>query len=307
MMGDSSSKHVSMLRDAAPAPAPSPPPGAAPMTSHTRNSGSDSASDSFGTVDTRATSILPPLQVKGPVADGDALSPLGGDDDPASFDLIAPPPSTLRPYSLEQRSTLLFSHEHLEVIFADPSLLLKFTSFLHACRPDSLPVLIYHLDATKALKAINYANAVADSLDPLPGHDFTSTPARPTVNSVLEDKARQAFDVLVREDLPAYVTHIYTQVVTRSITKRITGTLSPRLRDASEGLAEVFCLTDPTRPDNPIIFASEEFYRTTQYGMTYAIGRNCRFLQGPRTNPYSVDRLRRAVESGRQHCEVFLN
>ena len=318
------------------------------MASYPRTSESDSASDSFGTSDTRATSVLPPLQVKFPVEDGDSLSPIN-DDDPSSFDLVQPHSGVLRPYSLEHRSAQLFSREHLEVIFADPSLLLRFTSFLGACRPWSIPILIYHLDATKALRAVNYSNAVADSLEPLHGHDFTATPARPTVNSVLEDKARQAFDVLVRDDLPAYVTHIYTQVVSRSIAKRVTGTLSPRLRDASEGLAEVFCLTDPNRPDNPIIFASEgtcalpsrrlavspslpfgappvgplalpvpsltpclpsprtEFYRTTQYGMSYAIGRNCRFLQGPRTNPDSVDRLRQAVESGRQHCEVFLN
>lgn len=29
----------------------------------------------------------------------------------------------------------------------------------------------------------------------------------------------------------------------------------------SEGLAETFCLTDPSRRDNPIIFASEGTYR----------------------------------------------
>lgn len=50
-----------------------------------------------------------------------------------------------------------------------------------------------------------------------------------------------------------------------------------------------------------------EFHRTTQYGMSYAIGRNCRFLQGPRTNPLSVRRIREALQSGKEHCEVFLN
>lgn len=41
--------------------------------------------------------------------------------------------------------------------------------------------------------------------------------------------------------------------------------------------------------------------------MSYAIGRNCRFLQGPRTNPLSPRRLGDAVRSGKEHCEVFLN
>jgi hypothetical protein len=41
--------------------------------------------------------------------------------------------------------------------------------------------------------------------------------------------------------------------------------------------------------------------------MNYVIGRNCRFLQGPKTDPYSVKRLREMVHTGREHCEVFLN
>lgn len=50
-----------------------------------------------------------------------------------------------------------------------------------------------------------------------------------------------------------------------------------------------------------------EFNRTTQYGMSYVLGRNCRFLQGPYTNPLSVRRLREASQGGKQHQEVFLN
>lgn len=185
------------------------------------------------------------------------LSPLL-EDDPQSFDLVAPDEDESRNiYSLEQRSEQLFSREHLEAIFRDTQTLLRFTSFLSAFRPGSLPVLIYYLDALKALRAINYANAVAEALEPLEGHDFTLAPARTTVNAILEDKARQSFDVLVRDDLPAFITHVFIQVVSVNIRRRITGHLPPLQREASEGLAEVYCLTDPSRPDNPIIFASE--------------------------------------------------
>ena len=142
-------------------------------------------------------------------------------------------------------------------MFSNPTLLLRFTAFLSTHRPDSVPVLIYYLDALKALKAVRYSNAVAEALSPIPGFEFTSSPALPTTNSVLEDKAAQAFDALVKEDLPAYVTHMYIQIVSLSISQRITGALAQHLREASEGLAEVFCLTDPSRPDNPIVFASE--------------------------------------------------
>lgn len=41
--------------------------------------------------------------------------------------------------------------------------------------------------------------------------------------------------------------------------------------------------------------------------MNYVIGRNCRFLQGPKTNPFSVKRLREKVLAGKEHYETFLN
>ncbi|KAI9888943.1 MAG: hypothetical protein M1814_006121 [Vezdaea aestivalis] len=265
-----------------------------------------SSSRSIRSFETGQTSTIPPLQARGQLDENDLLEPLI-EDDPRSFDLVAPPTGEIQTYSLESRSEQLFSKEHLKIIFDDPSLLLKFTAFLSSYRPESVPILIYYLDATKALKAIQYSNAVAEALEPLDGFEFTLTQARATTNSVLEDKAAQAFGQLVREDFPAYITYLYVKVVSVSITKRVTGTMAPHLREASEGLAEVFCLTDPSRPDNPIVFASEEFHRTTQYGMDYVIGRNCRFLQGPRTNPFSVKRLKDRVKAGKDHSEVFLN
>ncbi|KAF3051631.1 hypothetical protein E8E11_008519 [Didymella keratinophila] len=269
-----------------------------------------SSADSVISVDSIAPSIatgaLPPLQQKSALDDGDRLSPLL-EDDPKSWDLVEPEAEDRNIFSLEARSEQLFSKSHLAAIFKDTPSLIRFTSFLSVARPKSVPVLIYYLDALKALRAINYANAVAEALEPISGLEFTDTQARPTVNGILEEKAKQAFDVLVRDDLPAFITHVFTQVVSVSISKRITGTLPPLLREASEGLAEVFCLTDPSRNDNPIIFASEEFHRTTQYGVGYAIGRNCRFLQGPKTNRSSVARFREMCMQGKEHSEVFLN
>lgn len=168
-------------------------------------------------------------------------------------------------------------------------------------------MLIYYLDALKALRAVKYANAVSEALEPLEGHTFTEQAPPATRNPVLEEKARLSFQAMVDQDLPAFVTHTWISLVSASIHRRITGTMPPHLREASEGLAEVFCLSDPSRPDNPIIMASEEFHRITQYGNSYAMGRNCRFLQGPRTDRGSVRRLRQAVDAGKEHCEVFVN
>ena len=123
--------------------------GSTAYRSHSR-SRANSTSSSY---QTNATS-LPALQQKG-LDEHDQLEPLNEEDiDPGSFDLVAPPDVDARQYSLERRSEQLFSTEHLKIIFNDPSLLLRFTAFLSANRVSSVPVLIYYLDAIKALKAI---------------------------------------------------------------------------------------------------------------------------------------------------------
>jgi len=214
----------------------------------------NSVASTYATTD---TSLLPALQTKG-AGDEDALEPLLEEDiEPGSFDLVVPGRGDGGLYSLEERSDLLFSKEHLAVIFDDPALLQLFTTFLCTTRPSSVPLLIYYLDALKALKAISYSNAVIEALEPIEGHGFSAGLAAATVNESLQAKANASFEALAREDLPAYITHVWIQTVSVSIKKRITGTLPAHLRDMSEGLAEVFCLTDPSRHDNPIVFASE--------------------------------------------------
>jgi hypothetical protein len=251
---------------------------------------------------------LPALQASNGILEtDDTLEPVL-EDDPKSYDLVQPAQAIeTEGYSLEKRSQALFSRDHLQVIFANPSQLLRFTSFLTIHRPQSIPLLVHYLDALKALRAIHYANAICEGLDPIDGLEFSQKKVENFMSTELETRATTAFDALVKVELPAFITHHYIKIVSQSISSRITGILAPHLREASEGLAEVFCLTDPSRPDNPIVFASEEFNRTTQYGMSYILGRNCRFLQGPWTNPLSVRRLQECIAAGRQHQEVFLN
>lgn len=201
------------------------------------------------------TSTLSPLQAsqQGKRSNGEEPFETLAED----FDLAAQIEDGDKLHSPETLSELLFSGEHLKTIFADPSLLLKFTSFLSANRPNSIPILIYYMDATKAMKAISYVNAIAEALEPVPGHDFTSLPTKTTVNSELEDKAEKAFDILVQEDLPAYIAHVYVQIVKSNMVRRVTGPMIPPSQESLEGLAEAFCVTDASRPDNPIVFASE--------------------------------------------------
>lgn len=200
---------------------------------------------------------LSALQTRAGV-ENDGLEPLAEEEiDPASFELVVPAHAPGKQYSLETQSELLFSAKHLGVIFEDPVLLQRFTNFIYQVRPDSIPLLQYYMDTLKALKAIEYANAVVASLQPVENLAYTTDSVEKTVNQVLLEKANKAFETLANEELPAYITHTYIQTVSVTIKRRIADTLPPHLREMSEGLAEVFCLTDPHRPDNPIIFASE--------------------------------------------------
>ena len=66
-------------------------------------------------------------------------------------------------------------------------------------------------------------------------------------------------------------------------------------------------LTDPRKPDNPIVFANNAFFDLTGYTEEEIVGRNCRFLQGAKTDPDHVSELREAVEAKRAVSVEILN
>ncbi|NYD91886.1 PAS domain-containing protein [Sphingomonas melonis] len=72
-------------------------------------------------------------------------------------------------------------------------------------------------------------------------------------------------------------------------------------RDATLPMA----VSDPTLPDDPIIYVNAAFERLTGYAAEAVIGRNCRFLQGPDTDPADVARLREAI-AARRRIEIDL-
>lgn len=66
-------------------------------------------------------------------------------------------------------------------------------------------------------------------------------------------------------------------------------------------------ITDPRQPDNPIIFCNKAFCTLTGYEVGELIGRNCRLLQGPQTDPDAVTKLRDAVASQKDIAVDILN
>ena len=68
-----------------------------------------------------------------------------------------------------------------------------------------------------------------------------------------------------------------------------------------------FVISDPSLPDNPIVFASAGFYALTGYSPDEVIGRNCRFLQGAATDPRAIAAIRRGVVDGKDTAVCLIN
>ena len=66
-------------------------------------------------------------------------------------------------------------------------------------------------------------------------------------------------------------------------------------------------ITNPWHPDNPMIYVSEEFEAQTGYPPEEALGQNCRFLQGPDTNPKAVEAIRAALAARTAFTIEILN
>jgi PAS domain S-box-containing protein len=92
------------------------------------------------------------------------------------------------------------------------------------------------------------------------------------------------------------------------LTERRKAEESLHMRDrAIQAVSQGIVITDPRRPDNPIIYTSPGFERLTGYPTEEVLGRNCRFLQGKDTDPGAVMHLRDSVREGRDCTVELLN
>lgn len=170
-----------------------------------------------------------------------------------SFNLKAPPPR--RPLNnLESLANRFFSADHLDTILRDPSLAVRFMGFLESYRPQHVSTLKQYTETRKVVKALEYANLAAGQIS---SQHYQPPLVAARLDSRFEAMIQQLGSDLVDEALPAYLTHHLTSLVTDTLVKEITGNNAPVMRELIPSLAEVYCISDPSLPDNPIVYASE--------------------------------------------------
>nr|AML78812.1 putative LOV domain-containing protein [Arabis alpina] len=83
--------------------------------------------------------------------------------------------------------------------------------------------------------------------------------------------------------------------------------VSEDLKDALSTFQQTFVVSDATKPDYPIMYASAGFFNMTGYTSKEVVGRNCRFLQGSGTDADELAKIRETLASGNNYCGRLLN
>jgi len=88
------------------------------------------------------------------------------------------------------------------------------------------------------------------------------------------------------------------------MSEKIFSYISDELKDRALAAAgEGITIADARLPDMPLIYVNPAFEKVTGYSRHEAIGSNCRFLQGPDTDPKAAETIRTAIR-GKRGCVV---
>ncbi|KAL6249068.1 hypothetical protein RBB50_004131 [Rhinocladiella similis] len=124
----------------------------------------------------------------------------------------------------------------------------------------------------------------------------------PPLESVFVDAQSDIEELIVADIYPQFIRYQVTASAARALTSDW-----DRDRARYAGLGDCFVLTDPSKPDNPIVFASDGFVKVTGYERNEIIPRSCRFLQNRHTDQATVRGIRDAGRKREESVEVILN
>ncbi|ETS74171.1 hypothetical protein PFICI_14037 [Pestalotiopsis fici W106-1] len=120
----------------------------------------------------------------------------------------------------------------------------------------------------------------------------------PGMEGLFADMQARIEELVFEDVYPRFIRHQLALSATQALA-------SDRHRYA--GLGDCFCLTNPSKADNPIVFASDGFVKVTGYSRPEIIPRNCRFLQGLQTDRTPIERLKQGIADRRESVELILN
>jgi PAS domain S-box-containing protein len=75
---------------------------------------------------------------------------------------------------------------------------------------------------------------------------------------------------------------------------------------AAQSVQHHFVITDPTLPNNPVVYATQGFLNLTGYTLDQIRGRNCGFFQGPETDSNAAEKISDAFAQGNDMSAVVL-
>jgi PAS domain S-box-containing protein len=96
--------------------------------------------------------------------------------------------------------------------------------------------------------------------------------------------------------------------VGRDITARKEAERDLEIKNQAIDEAQVgITIADAQRPDDPLMYVNQGFEQITGYDAESVVGRNCRFLQGDRTDPEAVSTLREHVDAAEPTVVELVN
>nr|AML76286.1 putative LOV domain-containing protein [Selaginella lepidophylla] len=195
-----------------------------------------------------------------------------------------------------------------------------------AVRPNGLPESLIKYDARQKDSVVTSVSELVDALStskPVQAHDHDRRASAGKLSNVPEASPVKASQKTRRSSslLSFLRSHRKSHEIDQSILNTsdnvedfpddFQGKKETRrgidLATTLERIEKNFVITDPRLPDNPIIFASDSFLELTEYSREEILGKNCRFLQGPDTNPETVLKIRDAIREHRSITVQLLN
>lgn len=151
-------------------------------------------------------------------------------------------------------------------------------------------------------------------------YEFAATASHPLLRAALREGREAPWDIVgLRHDgstfdvevtargapLPGSSTRVAAlrDVTARRREEEHMRTLERAVESATNGII----IAGPIEDDNPILYVNPAFERMSGYERDEMIGVNCRFMQGPETDPEAPRQMRRAIERGEETKVRILN